>query len=233
MTTIISNQSSSAVLADVTMQLCTYDAENCTHIHDYCQWVLPLAGSLELEIANKAGIVTMDHGAFIAPYERHCFASKNENLFLVLDVMPNNNWVNNIVMPRFWSLTPTLKKFLQFAKFFLVQEGSNSISNFMVQDFLLKLLSQIFLADHDNKVLLAKNWLDTNFASPIDINRVAKHVYLSASQLQRRFKRVMGQGIAEYWRAIRLQHAQMLLNTQKLPIEVIANKVGYEKSGHF
>lgn len=218
---------------NVIMELRSYTCESLVHAHDYYQWVLPLSGDLDLEIGSRANRVSLNRGAFIRSHETHCFASANTNQFLVLDMMPSNGWMMNMDIPSFWELTPALGKYLQFAKDYLEQYKNDSTANELIKDLLLKLLPQNFLSQFDHRILSAKNWIDTHFATPIDIKGIARHCHLSTSQLQRRFKRALGQGVGEYWRMIRLQQAQLLLKTQAESIERIAHHVGYESLAAF
>ena len=56
---------------------------------------------------------------------------------------------------------------------------------------------------------------------------------MSTSQLQRRFNRSMGMGIAQYWREVRFNKAKQLLLAGYLSIEAISSKVGYENLSAF
>jgi AraC-like DNA-binding protein len=85
-----------------------------------------------------------------------------------------------------------------------------------------------FSPEPDPVVIKAKHWIDVHFTASVDVSRVAKHCYLSISQLQRRFKQVIGCGLAEYWRMKKLHHAKKLLSQKKCSIEAIAFEVGYE-----
>jgi AraC-like DNA-binding protein len=218
---------------DATIELRHYREEITTHSHDYCQWVLPISGALELEVGNTADCVTHQSAAFIHSGESHRFASYSENEFLVLDAGIEHGWMSKIDIPAFWTLTPALQHYLQFAKTYLVQQIDNDVSKVLVRDFLLKLLAQHFLSSFDMRVQVAKDWIDANFIEPIDIKKVAQVSCLSNSQLQRRFQRALGQSVGEYWRSVRMQQAQFLLKSEKFNIEQIALRVGYKSLATF
>ncbi|HSW71178.1 MAG TPA: AraC family transcriptional regulator [Gammaproteobacteria bacterium] len=218
---------------NTTIRLRKYHTENTTHSHEFYQWVLPIQGTLELEVSKKAGYVAHNNAAFIHPGESHCFASLGENEFLVLDAGIDHSWMSSIDIPAFWNLTPALQNYLQFAKTYLAQQKNQGINEALVQDFLLKLLAQHFLSPFDKKIQLAKNWIDSYFSGPMDIKQVAHVSCLSASQLQRRFRRALGQSVGEYWRGVRLQQAKLLLKAGVSSIEQIALRVGYESVAAF
>ncbi len=218
---------------NTSIQLRQYRAENAAHSHEFYQWVLPIQGSLELEISKKAGYVTHNHAAFIHPGETHCFASLSENEFLVLDAGIDHRWMSSIDIPPFWNLTPALQNYLQFAKTYLAQQTNQGVNEALVRDFLLKLLAQHFLSPFDKKIQRAKNWIDIHFSEPMNIKEVAHVSCLSNSQLQRRFRRALGQSVGEYWRSVRLQQAKLLLKAGIGSIEQIALRVGYESVAAF
>ena len=56
---------------------------------------------------------------------------------------------------------------------------------------------------------------------------------MSISQLQRRFKQMMGCGIADYWRTKKLQQDQCLLSIKHSAIEALAFEIGYENASAF
>lgn len=215
------------------INLRTYTSESCTHVHEYYQLVFPLKGQLELQVGHQLGIVNSNQAAFIMPQEKHCFASNDQNLFIVIDTKIENNWMNNSKIPSFWDLPPTVKEFLPYAKNYLTKKNLDLTSHTILADFFDKLLMQHFLSNDDPAVFKARNWIDLHFADPLNLKIIAKNCHLSCSQLQRRFKRIMGQSMGEYWRSKRLQQAQLLLKNTGISIETVALSVGYENVAAF
>lgn len=210
------------------LSLRSYQTEIASHNHDFAQLVLPIRGTMELKTGCHSGMVSTNTAAFIAPYERHCFAASQENLFLVVDIKTPNLLSHATLIPSFLTLNPTTKKFLSFAQSYLLQEEHDFFSDYLIQNLLFKLLGQPLVGIEDRCVLKAQAWIEQHFAMPIDINKLSQLCNLSNSQLQRRFKRSTGQGLAEYWRSKRMLKAQQLLASEDLSIENIAYEVGYE-----
>lgn len=208
------------------IELRTYHTEQTSHYHNYSQLVLPVKGTLELEVENKAGIINAETGAFVASGEHHSFSGSEDNLFVVVDFNQEDFLVSNI--PSFINLTPTTKQFLQFAHYYLLNGSNDLLSHTLINNLLLNLLSQPILSHQDLFVLKARNWIDLHFATPINIDQLAKHCHLSTSQLQRRFKRITGLSLGEYWRHKKLTQAKFLLSTTSRTIASIALDVGYE-----
>ena len=63
----------------------SYGPTGHTHRHDHLQLVLPLRGSLELEIDGRGGRLDTLHGAVIVPGAAHVQAGSGQNRFLIVD----------------------------------------------------------------------------------------------------------------------------------------------------
>ncbi|WP_158617477.1 AraC family transcriptional regulator [Legionella sp. km772] len=213
-----------------TMELRSYQIDSLQHSHDYAQLVLPVKGVLDLEIGPHSGMVNQDTAAFIAAGEKHCFSGSNNNLFVVLDI---NTPVEHLFKSPFCSLSASDRKLISFTQTYLSHSLVDHVTQNIISRLLLKTLAQTNASPIDTPVLKAKNWLDTHFTQPININHLAKQCYLSASQLQRRFKKVMGCTLADYWRNKKMEHAEYLLATSTLSIEHIAFSLGYEHLSTF
>lgn len=56
-----------------------------SHSHDHLQLVLPLRGSLELDIDGRGGRLDVSQGALIVPGAVHVQAGSGQNRFLIVD----------------------------------------------------------------------------------------------------------------------------------------------------
>jgi AraC-like DNA-binding protein len=209
----------------------TYQTELDSHSHDHAQLVLPVKGILELEIGHNSGVINTETAAFITSGERHSFAGSEENLFIVVDI--EQKQLTQASLPSFMALSPVTKQFLHFAHYYLINQSNDLFAHSLINDLLVNLLSQPLISNQDLLVLKAKKWMDVHFAESININRLTQHCHLSSSQLQRRFKKSTGYGLAEYWRHKRMLRAQFLLATSSLSVAVIAATVGYENVSAF
>lgn len=66
-----------------------------------------------------------------------------------------------------------------------------------------------------------------------DIDQLAKEVSMSASTLQRKFKKLYNQGIYEYYQNYRLEEARRMLLVKQLPVQEVAYTLGFKDPGHF
>ncbi|MCL7713988.1 helix-turn-helix transcriptional regulator [Stenotrophomonas mori] len=68
-----------------TSHLRSYPAPTGLERHDYAQWVLPVRGELQLEVAGAAGHLDRLQGAFVAPAQAHDMQALDENCCLIVD----------------------------------------------------------------------------------------------------------------------------------------------------
>ncbi len=209
------------------MALRSYHTESCSHTHDFAQLVLPVLGSMELEVGHYSGVVNDDIGVYIAPNEQHCFAGSKKNLFLVIDVN-TGHFFDEHPKSKMLTLTRSTRKFIQFTHDYLTQKERDFFTDALVNQLLFHFTVNSFSSEPDPIVIKAQQWIDIYFCTPVNISSLAKHCHLSVSQLQRRFKRAIGCNLAEYWRMKKLHHAKRLLSQKNCSIEAIAFEVGYE-----
>jgi len=76
-------------------------------------------------------------------------------------------------------------------------------------------------------------YLEEHYSEPIQIEELAKQVFLSPSRLTHLFKHEVGESIIETLTKIRINQAAKLLTSTKLPIIEIAYSVGFHSSNFF
>lgn len=215
------------------MELRSYHVESCSHTHEFAQLVLPITGSMEIEMGHHADLINDHVGVYIAPNDRHCFSGSQNNLFLVVDVAIEENFLSKKSSSHVFSLTKNVKNFIYFAHFYLANNDRDFYTDSLINQLVLNFSSKKSLSERDQKVVEAKKWINMHLADPVDVDRVAWHCHLSSSQLQRRFKEDTGYGIAEYWRMKKMQHVKYLLSFSCPSIEDIAFEMGYENVSAF
>lgn len=63
----------------------SYGRDGAAHQHDHVQLVLPLHGSMELEVDGRGGYLDRFRAAVVAPQTRHAQSALDANRFLVVD----------------------------------------------------------------------------------------------------------------------------------------------------
>lgn len=183
---------------------------------------------MELEVGHFSGIVNEEIGAYIAPNEHHCFAGSQKNLFLVIDITSKTSFSDEYSKSTSLNLTSSTKKFIEFTHHYLTHNDRDFFTDSLINQLLFHFAAHSFSPEPDPVVLKAKHWIDAYFCTPVNVSKVAKQCHLSISQLQRRFKQVIGCSVAEYWRMRKLHHAKHLLLQKNASIEAIGLEVGYE-----
>lgn len=82
-------------------------------------------------------------------------------------------------------------------------------------------------------VTQAKQYIYMNYAKPISLNQLAKHVLLSPYYLSHAFSEHCGESMSEYLKKVRVTRAQILLRTTNKTVADIAMSVGYLDPNYF
>lgn len=92
--------------------------------------------------------------------------------------------------------------------------------------------SDIYCID-DNEVGMALEYIKSNFGSPINVSSVVKSVEISRSNLERRFRQLLGRSIHDELIGQRMKMAKRLLATTQMPLREIASETGFSSPRHF
>lgn len=136
----------------------------------------------------------------------------------------------------------------QFAQLFLamIHEYDNQSANFQqICDCLLDtLLLRVcrLRARAENLVkrpsggelgLLARAYIERNYAGALSIRALADALYASPSHLSHVFRKTQGASPMQYLGAVRVERAKVLLRATDLPVLEIAQRVGFENTPSF
>lgn len=78
------------------------------------------------------------------------------------------------------------------------------------------------------------SFISTHFASQIDVEWIARNVsYVSASHLNRLFRKKLGVSLKAYLKQVRMERAAELLSSSSETISTITHRVGYKNVSHF
>jgi len=86
---------------------------------------------------------------------------------------------------------------------------------------------------HLNTIESARDYLFQNFAKDISLQQLAEHCCVSLFHFSRIFKSIMNCSPHQYLKAIRLNHAQLLLQSTELSVTEIAFQSGFNSLEHF
>ncbi len=107
-----------------------------------------------------------------------------------------------------------------------------------LQDFMKAALSQQFFdtaADTSMKTPIQQihEYLSSNFSEKISLDELAKNFYISKYALCRGFRQEYDEGLWDFLKRIRMEHAQLLLTTTDLKIYEVAEQCGFSDSNYF
>lgn len=85
----------------------------------------------------------------------------------------------------------------------------------------------------DPLVARAQRWMAKSLQRGFNLGELARHLAVSERTLNRRFKQAIGEPPLQYLQALRVDVAKRLLETRRLPVESISERVGYSDLSTF
>jgi transcriptional regulator GlxA family with amidase domain len=85
----------------------------------------------------------------------------------------------------------------------------------------------------DAVIARCQTWIAEHYPEPNPVRSMVRVSGLAERTFKRRFQQATGMPPLEYVHALRLEEAKQMLESGELPIEAIANEVGYEDAGYF
>lgn len=85
----------------------------------------------------------------------------------------------------------------------------------------------------DYSVARAQHYMEQHYSENITVAKLAELGYVSASSLNRRFKKETGITPIEYLIEIRIEKAKLFLRRKNIPVTDIAMRCGFGSSAHF
>lgn len=85
----------------------------------------------------------------------------------------------------------------------------------------------------DEDILIAQEWMEKNYTSPINIEQLAERFKIPSRTFKRRFKAATHESPLNYLQSLRLEEAKKLLESTFHSIENISHTVGYEDLAYF
>lgn len=207
-----------------------YSRQHQSHAHPFYQLVLPVQGSIQIELEDYSGSVGVGDGIIIPAGMQHLFAADEHARFVVadLDTLPES-----LLQARFISLNPPLASFLSFVQSQLEYQVDPTLEDTTLELFWQLLSRHQFNAIHDPRIQAVQSYIRDRLATALSINELAEVACLSPTQFKLRFKRQLGESVYTYLTRQRLEKAKALLTHTDLPVQRIAEQVGYQDPSAF
>lgn len=85
----------------------------------------------------------------------------------------------------------------------------------------------------DAAIARCQTWIAEHYPQPNPVAAMVRFSGIAERTFKRRFQQVTGMSPLGYVHALRLEEAKQMLEATELPIEAVANEVGYEDAGFF
>jgi AraC-like DNA-binding protein len=193
-------------------------------MHDHFQVILPLQGSLELEIEGKGAVVQVGDGLIVRPGDRHDFESRDGSRCLVLD-SSLAVWNHRTVRPSFAKSASQMAAFLAVALEENLPLAVESGEQLLAQSWGTSLTAGKYRRPVDWKNLAS--WTNAHLDQKLRAADLAVLANLSESQFRARCLEEIGLTPMQWIRQLRLTKAQQLRDAG-ISMAVISARVGYE-----
>jgi len=220
--------------SNLTLDLRSYSGEARVHQHDFHQLVLPVEGTLSMDIDGRKGDVSRAGIALVSAGKQHQFSGSGQNCFVVADV-PAALAPELERLPAFIELDKALAQYVTFLHRQLLRQQGNSSSERQMLLLLIELLKERFgyAIQLDRRIEAVRNYLDQNYQRQISQSQLAAIASLSVRQLNEIFRRDLGMTPQQYLVEKRMQQAWQLLTQGSLQVQQIAEQVGYASLAAF
>ncbi|RDL45228.1 AraC family transcriptional regulator [Marinomonas piezotolerans] len=210
----------------------SYTKQTKTHRHTYHQLVLPIQGSISIEIPTYAGSVSVGECVVIRSGEQHCFKADEAARFVVADMttLPSN--INECSEAVFATNAP-LQSYLLFVDLQLTYQVNAAVEQSLFHLF-EQLLTQQSLNTHiDPRIRRVQSYIFEHLDAPLTISNLAEKAHLSPTQFKKLFKEQTHKSPLDFVMIQRMEKAKALLTHSDSPIGLVAEQVGYTDCSAF
>ncbi|MGL6174102.1 MAG: AraC family transcriptional regulator [Cellulosilyticaceae bacterium] len=171
---------------------------------------------------------------------------------LAIDGSKRTNFIRHIDETPILTLNKYKEEFLTCCKEIEKEQRLHQLGHtFILKSLVMKLIillyremdtetlppqwNAIALESRDKQTIVQAiiDYMSNYYMKEISLDHIAKNMYLSPIYISKIFKEEMGTSPISYLIQIRLNKAKELLQTQNLPINVVAKHVGYEDAYYF
>ncbi|EHM02645.1 transcriptional regulator, AraC family [Acetobacteraceae bacterium AT-5844] len=213
----------------VTVSVRSYGAKSSVHLHDFAQLVLPLEGSLAIDIAGREAVLSRGLAAFVHQGTRHEQASGQSNRFLIMDISPD--YLEPGIADRLASrpLVPLAPEANGLIDYMGLSLAKGAVPMERIR-FWTPLLLHALVGDAPRPVFRLSKLLATLEAAPFadwTAGSMAAQAGLSVSRLHAVFREELDTTPRAWLAGLRLRHVQDWLAKTDLSIAEVAYRGGY------
>jgi len=209
-----------------------YSKQQKGHVHDYPQLVLPIIGTIIIELEGYTGKVSVGECVVIPAQVFHLFKADETARFIVADL---NQLPDNLLSmgSSVFAMSAPLRSYLLFIEQQLQHKVDQSLEKMMIEMFSKLLSEQIAGEQIDPRVRSVLQTISDDLSQPLYVNQLAQLACLSPTQFKKVFKQCIGQSVLQYITEQRMEKAKALLTHTDIPVQLISEQVGYNDVSAF
>jgi len=209
-----------------------YSKHTRSHHHEFHQLVLPLQGSIKIKVGDFEGLVSVGDCIVIKSKQRHDFSADENARFMVVDsqILPDN--ILDASQQRF-VIDASLLSYIQFIEKQLTIETNIETESKMFELFFQLLSQQALSLIRDKRIEPVLAEISNDLTLRHSNESLAKLAFLSTTQFKKVFKTSTGTTPQQYITQLRMEKAKALLTHTDTPINIVAEKVGYQNPSAF
>ena len=207
------------------------------HLQRHChphhhQLVLPIQGYITIEMRHYVGKVTLGECVVIPAGTEHGFTADEAARFIVADMqhLPLKLLEDKLAV---FSVSAPLLSFLLFVEKQLEYQVDSPIERSVLDVFSMLLEHQSGALVRDDKMRCVQSWITEHLADELPIDALAGIACLSPTQFKKRFKQCFNTTPHLYITQLRMEKAKALLSHTDLPVQLVAEAVGYSDLSAF
>ncbi|CAO3362349.1 helix-turn-helix domain-containing protein [Azospirillum palustre] len=212
----------------------SYDGHERRHAHDHHQIVLPIAGTLDMEVGGACGRVGDGRGVLVADGVPHSFRSGGANRFVVLDV-PAAGLVPEAAVracDAFFAIDGALDGLVRYLAAEAADRPLDPVLAHHSAGLLLRALEARqppppALPVSRDPIARALALMAERCGEPLTVAELAEAAGLAPSRFHERFRARTGSTPARLMAELRLDRAEALLRDGRLPLAEVALAVGF------
>jgi len=209
-----------------------YSKQQKGHVHAYHQLVLPILGTIIIELEGYRGKVSVGECVVIQAQAFHLFKADEAARFIVADLNELPDSLINMASSVF-SMSAPLRAYLLFIEQQLEYKVDKPLEKMMLEIF-TKLLSEQSAGEQiDPRVRRVLQFISDDLSLPFNINQLAEMACLSPTQFKKVFKQCTGQSLLQHITVQRMEKAKALLTHTDVPVQLISEQVGYNDVSAF
>ncbi len=206
----------------------SYGAESTVQSHNFAQFVLPLQGTLEMEVGGRGAHLDRTLAAYVDERVVHDQVSEHSNRILIVDISPEHldaQAVEALAKRRFLPISPAAAHLIDY-----MAASLNTDHTLERAGLWTPLLVSALLTDLEQPTSRLAGLLQAVEANPSgdwSVPAMASRVGVSQSRLHALFQAELGTSPIAWLAERRLDSVRRWLSTTDLPIAEIAQRAGF------